>query len=48
MYGGLSPFTGYARTDRPAEAGQLCALVANPDHSVLPGSGNCMMLPDAP
>ena len=48
MYGGLSPFTGYARTDRPAEAGQMCALVANPDHSVLPGSGNCMMLPDAP
>jgi hypothetical protein len=48
MYGGPSPFTGYASTDRPAEATQLCALVTNPDHSVILGSGNCMPLPDAP
>jgi hypothetical protein len=48
MHGGPSPFTGYAAADRPAEAGRMCALVANPDHTVVPGSGNCEMLPDAP
>ena len=48
MYGGPSPFTGYSRTDRPAEAVRMCALVANPDDSVVPGSGNCLILPDAP
>jgi hypothetical protein len=48
IHGGPPPFTGYTAADRPAEAGQMCALVANPDHSVLPDSGNCMMLPDAP
>jgi serine/threonine protein kinase len=41
MFGGPAPFTGYATTDRPAEAGQLCALVANNDHSVIADSGNC-------
>ena len=48
MYGGPGPFTGYATTDRPAEAGQLCALVANPNHSVIAESGNCFPLPDVP
>jgi hypothetical protein len=48
MYGGPSPFTGYLTTDRPAEAVSMCALVANPDHSVVPDSGNCQVLPDAP
>ena len=41
MYGGPSPFTGYTPADRPEGAAQLCALVALPDHSVLPDSGNC-------
>lgn len=45
MYGGLSPFTGYAEVDQPQDATQLCALVANPDHSVVIGSGNCFALP---
>jgi hypothetical protein len=48
MYGGPSPFDGYNATDRPAEAAELCVLVANPDHSVILESGNCMPLPDAP
>jgi hypothetical protein len=46
MYGGPSPFTGYATTDRPAEATGMCVLVANPDHSVVLDSGNCFSLPD--
>jgi hypothetical protein len=46
MHGGPSPFTGYGTLDRPAEAGKLCVLVANPDHSVVPDSGNCFPLPD--
>ncbi len=45
MYGGISPFTGYAEIDRPQNATQLCALIANPDHSVVTGSGNCFALP---
>jgi len=48
IYGGPSPFTGYLRADRPAEAARMCALVANADNSVVPGSGNCVVLPDAP
>ena len=34
--------------DRPAGATQLCAIVANPDHSVVPNSGNCFALPALP
>ncbi len=45
MFGGASAFTGYTQADRPEGAIQLCVLVANPDHSVLPGSGNCASLP---
>jgi serine/threonine-protein kinase len=45
MYGGASPFTGYLVIDRPQGATQLCALVANPDHTVIEGSGNCFALP---
>lgn len=48
MYGGPSPFRGYAITDRPQEATQMCVLVASPDHSILLNSGNCMQLPDVP
>jgi len=48
MHGGPSPFTGYAVSDRPAQASQICALVANPDHSVILGSGNCFDLPVTP
>lgn len=45
MYGGPAPFTGYSPADRPANAAQMCVLVANPDHTVIPGSGNCFALP---
>jgi actin-like ATPase involved in cell morphogenesis len=45
VYGGGSPFTGFALSDRPSGANQMCILVANPDHSVIQGTGNCMPLP---
>ena len=48
MSGGPSPFRGYLTSDRPQAATQMCALVANPDHSIIPDSGNCVQLPDAP
>jgi serine/threonine protein kinase len=47
-YGALPPFTGFSRNDLPENATRLCALVANPDHSVIPDSGNCFALPDLP
>jgi len=45
MYGGESPFTGYSQTNLPQGANQICALVANPDHTVIENSGNCYSLP---
>ncbi|MBK9547129.1 MAG: Hsp70 family protein [Dehalococcoidia bacterium] len=45
VYGGASPFTGYSVAEKPAGAKQMCVLVANPDHSVRPGTGNCFTLP---
>jgi hypothetical protein len=48
LYGGPSPFTGYSFADRPFGpdgAEQMCILVANPDHSVRLGTGNCVKLP---
>lgn len=45
MYGGPSPFVGYAVVEMPQQAKKICAIVANPDHSVIPGSGNCFDLP---
>jgi hypothetical protein len=47
-HGGPPPFSGYGVADRPEGATQLCAIVANPDHSVIPGSGNCYTLPGLP
>jgi len=46
LYGGPRPFTEYAVSNRPAGAMQMCALVANADHSVQPDSGNCEDLPE--
>ena len=40
-----SPYTGYALAERPAGATQMCALVANPNHSIQPNSGTCYNLP---
>ncbi len=45
MYAGSSPFTGFNLRDRPFGATQMCILVANPDHSVIPNTGNCGALP---
>ncbi len=45
LYGGPSPFTEYTVADRPTGADYMCALVANPDHSVQLGTGNCAPLP---
>ncbi len=46
LYGGPRPFKGYALNNRPAGAAMMCALVANPNHSVQPDSGTCYPLPD--
>lgn len=40
-----SPFTLLGPADRPAEATAMCILVANADHSVIQGTGNCVALP---
>ncbi|MGD8586719.1 MAG: hypothetical protein PVJ75_15330, partial [Chloroflexota bacterium] len=45
LYGGPRPFTQYTAADRPSGASQMCILVANADHSVQAGSGNCYPLP---
>lgn len=45
LYDSPSPFTGWLVSDRPDGATQMCALVANPDHSVQLGTGNCVNLP---
>jgi hypothetical protein len=46
LYGGPRPFTQYGVSDRPAQATEMCARVANTDHSIIHGSGNCYPLPD--
>lgn len=48
LYGGPRPFDDYAAHQRPPNAGAMCALVANPNHSIQPGSGTCWPLPDVP
>jgi actin-like ATPase involved in cell morphogenesis len=45
LYDGDSPFRGYQVSDRPNGARQMCILVANHDHSVVQGTGNCVDLP---
>lgn len=42
---GSSPFTLLTVASRPPNANQLCILVANADHSVNQGTGNCVALP---
>jgi serine/threonine protein kinase len=42
---GPSPFTQYSVSNRPANATQMCSLVANPNHSIQLGTGNCVDLP---
>jgi hypothetical protein len=47
LYGGPNPFTEYTVEDRPEGAEQMCVLVANSDHTVQAGTGNCMDLPSS-
>ncbi len=42
---GNPPFTQYSIASRPPNATQMCALVANPNHSVQQNTGNCVDLP---
>ncbi len=44
LYGGPRPFTQYGEADR-GNASSMCISVANPDHSIISGSGNCYPLP---
>ncbi|HEY3475959.1 MAG TPA: protein kinase [Anaerolineales bacterium] len=46
LYGGPRPFDKYRVSDRPEGATQMCALVANPNHTIIPETGNCFDLPD--
>lgn len=43
---GNPPFTQYGPANRPADATQMCALVANANHTVIANSGNCIDLPE--
>ena len=45
LYGGPRPFTKYGVDDKPSAATQMCALVANANHSIIFESGNCFNLP---
>ncbi len=45
VYYGPRPFTEYNLADKPETATQMCALVANPDHTVVQETGNCFPLP---
>ena len=45
LYGGPRPFDKYRVSDRPQGATQMCALVANPNHTIIPQTGNCFDLP---
>ena len=45
VYGGPRPFRGYTTANRPASATQMCAIVANPDHTIILDTGNCIDLP---
>jgi tRNA A-37 threonylcarbamoyl transferase component Bud32 len=46
LYGGPRPFMEYRLNQRPPAASSMCALVANPNHSVIAESGNCVELPE--
>ena len=45
VYGGPNPFTGFKVAERPARANRICILVANANHTVIAGSGNCVAIP---
>ncbi len=45
VYGGPRPFRGYTTANLPAGATQMCAIVANPNHTIILDTGNCIDLP---
>jgi serine/threonine-protein kinase len=45
VWGGPRPFDGYRLTSRPLAADAMCSVVANPDHTIKLGTGNCVDLP---
>jgi molecular chaperone DnaK len=45
LYAGESPYDGFTANDIPANATEICVLIANPDHSVKLETGNCFALP---
>jgi hypothetical protein len=45
VHGAGSPVSPYAVSEKPANATQMCILVANPDHTIILNSGNCVDLP---
>ncbi|MBC8332196.1 MAG: serine/threonine protein kinase [Anaerolineae bacterium] len=45
LYGGPRPFRGFTTNNRPASATQMCAIVANPNHTIILDTGNCVDLP---
>lgn len=45
LNGSGSPFAGVPINERPDTATQLCVIVANNDHTVQQGTGNCYPLP---
>jgi serine/threonine protein kinase len=45
VHGAGSPVSPYAVSERPAGATSMCILVANPDHTIILNSGNCVPLP---
>jgi hypothetical protein len=42
-----SPFTQMTSAGRPADATQICSLVANANHTINLGTGNCVNLPSS-
>jgi hypothetical protein len=45
VWGGPRPFDGYRLISRPIAADAMCSVVANPDHTIKLGTGNCVDLP---
>jgi serine/threonine protein kinase len=45
VWGGPPPFSGYRLTDQPETAQGICAVVANADHTIRLGTGNCVATP---
>ncbi|MCU0270390.1 MAG: Hsp70 family protein [Acidimicrobiales bacterium] len=45
LHGSTDPFTAFAESDIPPFATAVCVLVANADHTVIPGTGNCEAIP---